>query len=171
MTGVFTAVPGATDPSSTSWKYQWYRVSSKGKVSSISHATKSTYTPTSSSVGYRVKVRVTNERAGYNSVSKYSSVTAVVMEGLAAVTPKLCDTTPTVGQVLSITDKTSVGKWAPQPVTGKYQWLRNGSSRRPPTCSADHPNRRGLPFWHTFSVESDAMLHPDSCLHSASIGI
>ena len=41
------------------------------------------------------------------------------LAGLAGVTPKLSDTTPTVGQVLSITDKTSVGKWAPQPVTGK----------------------------------------------------
>lgn len=50
------------------------------------------------------------------------------MKGLAGVTPKLSDTTPTVGQVLSITDKTSVGKWAPQPVTGKYQWLRNGKT-------------------------------------------
>ena len=78
----------------------------------------------------------------------------------------------------TITGSTVVGKkltakpgtWKPSSVTLTYQWLRNGSSRRPPTCSADHPNRRGLPFWHTFSVESDAMLHPDSCLHSASIG-
>jgi hypothetical protein len=79
-------------------------------------------------VGYGLKVRVTSARAGYNSVSTYSAVTDVVQPGLLGVTPRLSDTTPTVGQVLSITEKTSIDKWGPQPVTGSYQWLRNGKT-------------------------------------------
>ena len=67
-----TAKPG-TWTSGTTFTYEWYRGSSK-----ISGATKSTYKLTSSSVGKKLKVKVTGKKAGYATVIKTSAATATV---------------------------------------------------------------------------------------------
>ncbi len=124
-----TAVPGPNDPASTSLAYRWYRVKiSTGKSYSISKATKSRYVLTGSDLGYQIRVRVTVGRSGYNSQAKYSVRTEEVLAGLSGVTPKLSDTTPKIGQTLSITTSTGIDKWSPSGVTlsPSYQWYQNG---------------------------------------------
>ncbi|MFN8136436.1 MAG: hypothetical protein U0R79_02505 [Propionicimonas sp.] len=114
-----TAVPGASDPAA-SYSYQWYR-----GTSTISGATAATYRATSTDLGKQIRVRVTYKRSGYVSVSRYSAFTGAIEPGIIAVTPKLDDTTPVVGQVLRITDATSIGSWNPSDATAAYQWYRD----------------------------------------------
>lgn len=114
-----TAVPGASDPAA-SYSYQWYR-----GTSTISGATAATYRTTSTDLGKQIRVRVTYKRSGYVSVSRYSAFTGAIEPGIIAVTPKLDDTTPVVGQVLKITDATSIGSWNPSDATAAYQWYRD----------------------------------------------
>lgn len=114
-----TAVPGASDPAA-SYSYQWYR-----GTSTISGATAATYRTTSTDLGKPIRVRVTYKRSGYVSVSRYSAFTGAIEPGIIAVTPKLDDTTPVVGQVLKITDATSIGSWNPSDATAGYQWYRD----------------------------------------------
>lgn len=119
---VLTAVPATYLPSA-SYSYRWYRGSH-----SISKATKSTYVLTSSDRGRTIKVKVTARRTGYYSVSTYAVLDGSVQAGLAALTPKLSDTTPAVGQVISVTAATSVDRWSPVPTTVGYRWLRDGKA-------------------------------------------
>lgn len=114
-----TAVPGASDPAA-SYSYQWYR-----GTSTISGATAATYRTTSTDLGKQIRVRVTYKRSGYVSVSRYSAFTGAIEPGIIAVTPKLDDTTPVAGQVLKITDATSIGSWKPSDATAAYQWYRD----------------------------------------------
>lgn len=114
-----TALPGATDQPAT-FTYQWYR-----GTSTISGATAATYRTTSTDLGKQIRVRVTYKRSGYVSVSRYSAFTGAIESGIIAVTPKLDDTTPVVGQVLKITDATSIGSWNPSDATAAYQWYRD----------------------------------------------
>lgn len=114
-----TAVPGATEPLAKA-SYQWYR-----GTTAISGATSSVYKTTSSDLGKLLKVRVTYSRSGYVAVlPRYFALTDPIAPGLTAVTPKLDDTTPMVGQTLKVTDATGPGAWNPADVTPTYQWYR-----------------------------------------------
>ncbi len=114
-----TADPGTYDPSAT-LTFKWYRGSS-----SISKATKATYTATSSDKGKLLKVRVAAARAGYVTVTQDSDPTLAVAAGLTAVTPVISDKTPQVGQTLSIT---KLDSWTPAPDGFVYQWYRGSTA-------------------------------------------
>lgn len=119
---LLTASPGSHSPSA-SYAYQWYRGGS-----AISRATGATYRLASADKGRTLKVRVTAKRTGYVSLTAYGYLSGTVQAGIAAVTPKLSDTTPKVGQVLSITAATSADRWSPKPTTVTYQWFRNSTA-------------------------------------------
>ncbi len=120
-----TAVSGTSDPAANKWSYRWYRVGSNGKSHAIGKD-KSTYVLTRSDKGYQVRVRVTVRRSGYTAKALDSVLTDVVQTGLSAITPKLSDTTPKVGQTLAITPSTGIANWSPPGVAPTYQWYRNG---------------------------------------------
>lgn len=122
------AVPGTYVPAASGHTYQWYRL--KGtKRTAISHATRSEYTLTSADLGRRIVVRVIGSAVGYlPSRATYSVPTAKVAAGIAAVTPKLTDTTPKVGQALGITPPTGVLAWKPAGATPSYQWYRDSTA-------------------------------------------
>ena len=119
---LLTAVPGTYVPAATTFTYQWYR-----GTSAIYLATKSTYTLTSADLGKAISLRVKASRTGYVTVTK-TVAGGTVAAGLVSVTPKLSDTTPVIGQTLSITDATSIAAWGPQPVTATYQWYRGSTA-------------------------------------------
>lgn len=66
--------------------YQWYRVKGS-KTTAISKATRSEYTPKGSDKGYRLKVKLTASKAGYNSKSITSPLTAAARAGAYSVAP------------------------------------------------------------------------------------
>lgn len=72
-----TVVAGTWKPTAK-LKYQWYRVSSSGKKTTIRKATKATYTPKAADKGRRLRVRVTAYRSGYVTTTRYSPVTIKV---------------------------------------------------------------------------------------------
>jgi len=114
-----TVALGVTQPAAKV-AYQWYR-----GTKAISGARSGIYRTTSADLGKQLKVRVTFSRSGYTSAVRYASVAGLIGPGLAAVTPKLDDTTPAVGQVLRITDGTGIGAWSPADATPAYQWYRD----------------------------------------------
>lgn len=114
--GLLTAVPGEWDPSAT-LDYRWYRAGKR-----VDGRTASTYRLTASDLGHGVSVRVAGALPGYQYTKRYSARSAEVQAGLTAATPTLSDTTPTVGQVISV----STGTWKPGGVTFTYQWYRGG---------------------------------------------
>ncbi len=119
---LLTAVPGTYVPAATTFTYQWYR-----GTSAIYLATKSTYTLTLADLGKAISLRVKASRTGYVTVTK-TVAGGTVAAGLVSVTPKLSDSTPVIGQTLSITDATSIAAWGPQPVTATYQWYRGSTA-------------------------------------------
>jgi len=114
---VVTAVIVDTDPPSHLFRYQWYR-----GTSAIKGATKFRYTLAARDKGRQVKVRVKTYRNGHYTTTRYGLVPGLVRAGLMAITPKLSDVTPVVGETISITPKTAITVWGPQPVTAGYQW-------------------------------------------------
>lgn len=70
---------GTWKPAETTLAYQWYRVTSKGKVYRISGATSSSLTITQTLLGQRLKVKVTGKAAGYHTGSRTSSRTTWVV--------------------------------------------------------------------------------------------
>ncbi len=114
--GVLTAVPGAWTPA-PAFTYTWYRA---GKA--IKGATKATYTLASSDLGKAISVRVRGALPGYRAVSLLSAATAKVQAGLTSAAPTLSDTTPTVGQVITV----NTGTWKPAGVSFTYRWYRGG---------------------------------------------
>jgi len=117
-----SATVGAT-PRASKVSFQWYRGTTR-----IAGATRSQYTTTSTDVGKRLKVRATYLRSGYGSVARFSPATAAIERGLHALTPKLVDTTPMVGQVLRITEASGIGSWGYGGATPAYQWYRGSTA-------------------------------------------
>jgi hypothetical protein len=81
-------------------QYQWYRLSSTGKRTAIKKATSSTYKPTTAMKGRRLQVRVTADRSGYVTTTRFSARTAKVLRGMVSVAPKVSVRSPQVDQVL-----------------------------------------------------------------------
>jgi hypothetical protein len=117
-----SATVGAT-PRASKVTFQWYRGTKR-----IAGATRSQYTTTSADVGKRLKLRATYLRSGYGSVTRFSAATAAIERGLHALTPKLVDTTPMVGQVLRITEASGIGSWGYGGATPAYQWYRGSTA-------------------------------------------
>lgn len=121
--GMALSATVSASPRASKVTFQWYRGSKR-----IAGATRSQYTTTSADVGKRLKVRATYLRSGYGSVTRYSTATAVIERGLQALTPKLVDTTPMVGQVLRITETSGIGSWGYGGATPAYQWYRGSTA-------------------------------------------
>jgi hypothetical protein len=112
-------------PSGLTYKYQWY-VGSKA----IPGATGSSYVVAASNYKQKLKVKVTascpgrpsglpKACTGYQRNSKTSAETKKVATGkFKAVTPKVSDTTPAVGQRLTV----ATGKWAKTPIEVRYSY-------------------------------------------------
>jgi hypothetical protein len=114
--GRLTAITGEWQPAAT-FSYVWYR---NGKT--IKGATKAGYTLTTSDLGKVITLRVRGTLPGYRAVSKVSQPSLKVQAGLASAAAKLSDSTPRVGQTITVT----TGTWKPTGVSFGYQWLRNG---------------------------------------------
>ncbi|WP_169923701.1 peptidoglycan-binding protein [Propionicimonas paludicola] len=122
-----TAVPGTWAPAPVTFGYQWLR---DGKP--ISGATAATYQLQLSDIGAVIKVAVTGNKAGYNSVTKTSAGTAKVAVADLTTTPQPSITgTAKVGSTLTAT----AGAWAPAPVTLSYQWYRGNTAIKGATKS------------------------------------
>ena len=115
--GTLSVVTGAWSPAATSFSYLWYRSGTK-----IAGQTKSSYKLTDADLGETIKVRVTGTRAGYTSAYRYSLASDEVKKGMTSYTPIIHDTTPQVGQLLTI----KRGVWQPEQVGYRYQWYRDG---------------------------------------------
>jgi hypothetical protein len=118
------AVPGTWVPTPTKVSYQWYWLKKSGSRVTIKKATKATYTPTSSVKGDRLQVRIKAYRSGTLIATRYSGPTVKVAAPMTGRTPKISDTTPKVGQVL--TAKT--GTWKPTQTAFTYQWYAKSRS-------------------------------------------
>jgi hypothetical protein len=114
--GRLTSVPGDWQPTAA-FTYVWYR---NGKA--IKGATKAGYTLTSSDLGKAITVRVRATLPGYQAVSRLSPPSVKVQSGLTSASAKLSDTTPRVGQAITVI----TGAWKPSGVSFSYEWLRNG---------------------------------------------
>ena len=82
-----TADAGSWTPASVSLAYKWYKVSAKGRTTTLKGATSASYTVAASDKGYRLKVKVSGSKHGYHSSSKTSSKTAKVAKVTAAAVP------------------------------------------------------------------------------------
>jgi surface protein len=129
---VVTVTPGTYVPVQGRFTYQWYR----GR-SAIKGATKAGYKLTTKDKGRQVKARVKAYRTGYYTTTRNGLVPGLVQVGLVTVAPTLSDVTPVVGQLLSLTPKTAITVWGPQPVTAAYQWYR-GSTPIPGATTASY---------------------------------
>jgi hypothetical protein len=121
--GMALSAAAVATPRASKIAFQWYRGTKR-----IGGATRSQYTTTSADVGKRLKVRATYLRSGYGSVTQYSAATATIERGLHALTPRLVDTTPMVGQVLRITEASGIGSWGYGGATPAYQWYRGSTA-------------------------------------------
>ena len=61
--------------------YQWYKVRASVKSSAIGAATAGAFTPTAAEVGYKLKLKATGSKAGYNTKAVSSTLTAKVISG------------------------------------------------------------------------------------------
>jgi len=118
------AVPGTWVPTPTKVSYQWYWLKSSGARVTIKHATKAAYTPTTGVQGRRIEVRIKAYKGGQLIATRYSAPTVKVAAGMTGKTPKISDSTPAVGQIL--TAKT--GTWKPAQTTFAYQWYAKSTS-------------------------------------------
>lgn len=115
---VDTAV-AETTPAATSYKYQWYRGSSK-----ISKATKATYTVTANDVGKELSVQVTASATGHPA-----SAPLTVVAGTPTAVTGFTPGTVTIEGTLAVGRKLTVnnGAWSPTPSKFAYQWYRDGA--------------------------------------------
>lgn len=113
-----TANRGEWAPDPDTFKFQWLR---NGSV--IGGATEQIYQLVDADVGKRISVQVTASLDGYQTATRTSAQTAVIIrqEFTTVPTPTISGATRS-GQVLSA----SHGSWAPQPDSLTYQWLRDG---------------------------------------------
>ena len=121
---VLTAIPGEWGPESVTLSYQWARVSSKGKTSTISGATSAEYRVNAADVGYKLKVTVRGVSDGYTPVAKTSANTSAVVKGTFTKTPK-----PTVSGVarVGMTLTADPGTYDPS-ATYTYAWYRGSKA-------------------------------------------
>lgn len=109
----------------TKLSYQW-----KANGKSIKGATKSTYTPSASTVSKSITVTVKGSKSGYSTVSKTSKATSKVARAtLRSATPKMSGSAR-VGSKLTA----KAGSWT----TGtklSYQWYANGKTIKGATNS------------------------------------
>ncbi|MEY4313203.1 MAG: hypothetical protein RLZZ319_712, partial [Actinomycetota bacterium] len=117
VNNVLTAVTGSWSPTPESYDYQWTR-----NGTPISGATSSTYTLVAADAGALIRVVVTGVHEGYEGDPKTSLPTAAVTPGSFATkpTPTVNDTTPVVGQTLTVT----APDWTPTQDGFTYAWSR-----------------------------------------------
>jgi len=111
-----TARPG-TWTSGTTFTYRWY-----ASGTSITGATRPTYTPTASVKGKTLRVRVWGAKTGYATTYRTSAATKVAAGVLSAPRPKITGTVR-VGARVAV----SKGTWKPAASTYRYQWRVNGA--------------------------------------------
>ncbi|MBP2216012.1 S8 family serine peptidase [Arthrobacter sp. CAN_C5] len=117
-----TAVPGTWGPSPVNLTYQWLH-----NGDAIPNATASTLKLDVGVTGGKVSVKVTGTKTGYTSASKTSAQTAVITDpNDDIITPVPVITNASSAQV-GVQLTTTIGTWAPAPVTLTYQWLRDGT--------------------------------------------
>ena len=124
--GAVTVDPGTWGPAPVDFTYQWYKVSSSKKLSALKGATSATYVVDGSVVGYRLTVKVTSVKDGYNAAAKYAAATSVVPRETFAATgdPTVSiDGTPRVGKTAAATP----GTFAPE-ARFSFQWYRGTSA-------------------------------------------
>ncbi len=120
-----TVSVGSWAPDPVSLKVQWYKESTKGRTTTLTGATSTSYVVKASDKGYRLKVKVTGSKAGYYSAAVVSAKTGLVKQYSFSSAPK-----PVVkgeakpGGTLSVT----TGSWTPAPDSFAYQWYRSGKA-------------------------------------------
>lgn len=115
----FTIHPGDMwGPGDVALSFSWKR---DGSV--IPDATEATYKLSEADLGKAVQGFVTGTKPGYKSLSRATSATEPVQGGrVSASTPEITGSA-VIGSTLEVTD----GRWGPNPVTLRRQWLRNGN--------------------------------------------
>lgn len=106
------------------YAYQWQRCASNGSCTNLGGATKSSYTPVSADVGYRLRAIVTAKN-GFGSSSIGSNLTAAVLAAPAAPanTSRPTVTAPSVNVGGTVTG--SVGAWSSaQTISYGFGWYR-----------------------------------------------
>lgn len=116
---VLTAVPGAWGPEPITLSYRWRR-----DGTSISGATRATYSPTAADVGHSLSVKVTGRRPGFTTRSTYSASVKVVKASFATTPTPAIEGPQQVGGQLTV----ATGTWEPSPTVFRYQWYRNGTA-------------------------------------------
>jgi len=119
-------VRGTWAPTPTKFTYQWYWLKASGARVTIKHATKAAYTPTQAVKGHRLEVRIKAYRNTTRIATRYSAPTVKVQAGMTGRTPRISDTTPVVGQILTA----KPGSWKPSQTTFTYQWYARSTSGR-----------------------------------------
>ncbi|WP_134742119.1 M1 family aminopeptidase [Nocardioides sp. 503] len=113
----------------TTFSYQWLVDGTP-----LPDATTASYTPTASTVGLPVRVRVTGTSAGLNPASVTSAATANVARGtLTTATPTITGA-PQAGQPLTV----SPGAWTPGTVF-TYAWRNGGTAINGATGTTYYP--------------------------------
>lgn len=114
------ANPGAWGPAPVTLRYQWYRVSATGTATAISGASAASYRAQAADLNQALKVRVTGSKWGYATTARTSAMTARVVPGaIVPQTPSLTGTLR-VGYTVAVVP----GRWAPAPVSFRYQWYK-----------------------------------------------
>jgi P2-related tail formation protein len=111
---------GTWSNSPTSYSYQWEDCNSAGEAcTNVSGATSSSYTPASSDVGDKLRVKVTATNAG-GAGSATSEPTAVVVPPapVNSQAPVISPSSPKQG----VAESTTNGTWSNSPTSYAYQW-------------------------------------------------
>lgn len=108
-------VASVTDwvPSGSTFTYAWY-----AGTTLLQSGTSRYYTPTSTTVGQQIVLRVTGTKAGYEPLTASSALTAPVAKGSLTVGAVRISGTARVGYTL----RAYTAYWGPAPVTFKYRW-------------------------------------------------
>ncbi len=111
-------------PGTPKYAYQWYdQKAGATKWTAISKATKSTYTPPASLVGYGLMVKVRASATDYTTSGYVSSAPGTV--GVGTITTA----TPTISGTAAVGSTLTAGHagWLPTTSTFHYQWYRIAS--------------------------------------------
>ena len=116
-----TAKPGAWNQTGVAVSYQWF-VNGYGSDYELPGATKSTYKVEPKWAGYKVFVKVTGKKSGFQNTELTSASTkAIPFLKVTAKTPTLSGTFK-VGKTI----KAKAGSWAPKGLQFYYIWSANG---------------------------------------------
>lgn len=114
-----SATAGTWTPGRPTFTYQWYR-----GTTAIKGATAASYQLQAADLNQTIRVGVTGNLSGYNSVTTESAATGKVQIGtLGAVTPTISGSAK-VGATLTA----KAGSWKPANTSLSYQWYRNGTA-------------------------------------------